>query len=90
MVSREAKERARKLRELLSRHAHLYYTLDAPEISDNAYDALHRELRELEDRYPEIGKEVSVTRHVVGEALPELKKVRHSILQWSFNDAFSE
>ena len=82
--------RAGQLRDLLAHHAHRYYTLDAPEISDSAYDALYRELRDLEERYPELMHASSVTRRVVGEALPFLKKVRHAVPQWSFNDAFTE
>ena len=87
---KEAKERAKRLQEILARHAHLYYTLDTPEISDSAYDALHRELRDLEERYPELARPDSVTRRIVGEPLPFLKKVRHEVPQWSFNDAFSQ
>ena len=89
-ASKKAQERAAKLRELVARHAHLYYTLDAPEISDSAYDALHRELVDLEKKYPELGDKRSVTRRIIGEALPVLRKVRHMVPQWSFNDAFTE
>ncbi|MHB8660535.1 MAG: NAD-dependent DNA ligase LigA [Minisyncoccota bacterium] len=90
MAPQMVKKRAAKLRELLAYHAHRYYTLDAPEISDSAYDTLYRELREIEEQYPELARKDSVTRRVVGEALPFLKKVRHVVPQWSFNDAFSE
>ncbi len=86
----EIKERTAKLQKLLKHHAHRYYTLDAPEISDDAYDALYRELRSLEERYPELVPAASVTQQVVGEALSALKKVRHQVPQWSFNDAFSQ
>jgi len=89
-VSGEIMERAKKLQKLLAHHARQYHTLDAPEISDSAYDALYRELRELEEKYPELARTDSVTRRVVGDALPFLKKVQHEIPQWSFNDAFSE
>ncbi len=89
-VPKKIKERAEKLRELLTHHAHQYYTLDAPEISDNAYDALYRELREIEEKYPELARPDSVTRRIVGDAMPFLKKVKHEVPQWSFNDAFSE
>ena len=89
-VPQKAAERASKLRALLAHHAHLYYTLDAPEISDSAYDALYRELRDLEERYPTLRQGDSVTRRVAGEVLPFLKKVRHAVPQWSFSDAFSE
>lgn len=89
MASQKVKERARKLHELLTHHAHQYYTLDAPEISDSAYDALLRELRELEEQHPELARADSVTGRIVGEALPVLSKVRHTVPQWSFNDAFN-
>lgn len=89
-VSKTVKERADKLQELLVHHAHQYYTLDAPEISDDAYDALYRELREIEEKYPELARKDSVTQKIVGDAVQSLKKVRHEVPQWSFNDAFSE
>ncbi|MEK7604304.1 MAG: NAD-dependent DNA ligase LigA [Patescibacteria group bacterium] len=89
-ASKKAQERARQLRELLAYHAHRYYTLDSPELSDGAYDALVRELRVLEEQYPDLVERDSVTQRVVGEALPELVKVPHQVPQWSFNDAFTE
>jgi DNA ligase (NAD+) len=90
IVYSKVQERAAKLRELLVHHAHLYYTLDAPEISDDAYDALYRELREIEKKYPELARSDSVTQRIVGDVVPFLKKVRHEVPQWSFNDAFTE
>ncbi len=89
-VPKTARERAKKLLDLLTHHAHRYYTLDAPEISDEAYDALARELRALEEQYPELRTADSITVRVIGEVLPELAKVRHEIPQWSFNDGFTE
>ncbi len=87
---KKVQERAEKLRALLAYHAHRYYTLDAPELSDSAYDGLHTELRALEERYPELIHADSITRRIVGEPMPFLKKVRHAVAQWSFNDAFTE
>ena len=89
-VPKNVAERVGKLRELLEYHSHKYYTLDAPEISDAAYDSLNRELKALEAEYPDLATSDSITQRVVGEALPFLKKVRHAVPQWSFNDAFSE
>ncbi|PIR82917.1 DNA ligase (NAD(+)) LigA [Candidatus Kaiserbacteria bacterium CG10_big_fil_rev_8_21_14_0_10_56_12] len=86
----KVRERAQKLQGLLRHHSHQYFTLDAPEISDAAYDSLNRELKALEARYPELRRADSITSRVVGEALPFLKKARHVVPQWSFNDAFSE
>lgn len=89
-VPSEIKKRVIKLRNLLEHHAHLYHTLDAPEISDDAYNELLRELKELEEKYPELASDTSITQRVGGAVQPFLKKVRHDIPQWSFNDAFSE
>ena len=89
-VSVKIRVRVEKLRELLAHHAYLYHTLDAPEISDDAYNGLARELQELEGRYPEIASPTSITQRVGGPVQPFLKKVRHVVPQWSFNDAFSE
>jgi len=47
-------ERAKELRTRLEHHNHLYYVLDAPEITDAEYDALFRELQELEAAHPEL------------------------------------
>ncbi len=90
MALQEARERAEKLRALIERHRRLYYSLDAPEISDSAYDELEDELRRLEERYPELADERSPTRRVGGEPAAGFKKVPHKAAQWSFNDAFSE
>ena len=89
-VPKKIKERAEKLHKLLAHHAHLYHTLDAPEISDDAYDALYRELLEIEEKYPELVQKDSITQKIVGDAVQSLKKVRHVIPQWSFNNAFSQ
>ncbi|HFC11135.1 MAG TPA: NAD-dependent DNA ligase LigA [Candidatus Kaiserbacteria bacterium] len=89
-VPESIRARAEKLRRELEHHARLYYTHDAPEISDTAYDALHRELLDLEEAYPSLAKDDSVTKRIIGGVLPELVKVRHDVPQWSFNDAFSK
>ena len=47
-------ERANWLREEIHRHNRLYHEQDAPEIPDSEYDALYRELRELEEAHPEL------------------------------------
>lgn len=82
------KKRAEKLRETIERHRHLYHTFDAPELSDEAYDALVRELEQLEAEYPELATADSPTQRVGGKPLDEFIKVTHAVPQWSFNDAF--
>ncbi len=83
-------ERAKKLRASIRRHNRLYHTLDRPEISDQAFDALVRELEELEKKYPELVEEGSPTESVGGQVLEKFEKVEHAVRQWSFNDAFDE
>jgi DNA ligase (NAD+) len=86
----ETRNRAEKLRETIERHRHLYHTFDAPELSDEAYDALVRELEQIEAQYPELATPDSPTQRVGGKPLGAFKKVNHTVAQWSFNDAFTE
>ena len=48
-------QKSKHLREELRHHEHLYYVLDAPEITDAEYDAMMRELKQLEDRASRLG-----------------------------------
>ncbi|MDO8569483.1 MAG: NAD-dependent DNA ligase LigA [bacterium] len=83
-------ERVKKLREAVEHHARLYHTHDQPEISDEAYDALVRELEKIELKYPKLATPDSPTQRIGGEVLEKFEKVAHTIPQWSFNDAFDE
>ncbi len=71
--------RAAALRALLHRHAHLYYTLDAPEIPDAEYDRLFRELQALEAAHPELLTPDSPTQRVGGQVLDAFTPVRHAV-----------
>lgn len=64
--------------------------LDTPEISDEAYDSLYRELESIEKAHPELVTPDSPTQRVGGEPLAEFKKVKHAFSQWSFDDIFDE
>ena len=69
-------------------HGEFYYGRDAPEISDADYDALVVELRELEERYPELATADSPTR-TVGAAPSELfAPVAHEVAMMSLDNAF--
>lgn len=89
MAAKALQERYTKLKKTLERHRHLYYVLDAPEIADSAYDELEEELRRLEEKYPELVVPDSPTQRVGGAPQKEFVKVRHTVPQWSFNDAFT-
>jgi DNA ligase (NAD+) len=69
--------RAGELREALEHHAHRYYVLDDPEISDDAYDALLDELRAIEHEFPKLRTPDSPTLRVGGEPVGRLEKVEH-------------
>jgi len=89
-VTKDIKERVKKLREVIERHRQLYHTYDKPEISDEAYDALVRELEKIESQYPELATPNSPIHRVGGKVLEKFEKVAHVVPQWSFNDAFNE
>ena len=53
-----------ELVKVIEHNNHLYYDQDAPELEDFEYDALMRQLKELERQYPELVTEASPTQHV--------------------------
>ncbi len=67
----------------------LYHVHDREEITPEALDSLKHELASLEEAYPALITPASPTQRVAGAPLPGFKKVRHSVAQWSLNDAFS-
>lgn len=85
----EAKQRVAELQSQIERHSHLYYDNDAPELEDDEFDALTRELRELETRYPELITPDSYTQRVHGEVLKLFTPVVHEVPLGSLQDVFS-
>ena len=81
-------DRLHKLKETIERHRRLYHTLDAPEISDEAYDSLMKELEHIESEYPSLRTSDSPSQRVGGEPIKEFTKVKHAYRQWSFDDVF--
>ena len=79
MPSPAQSERAAQLRAALHHHAHLYYTLDAPEIPDAEYDRLFTELDALEAAYPTLRTSDSPTQRVLGRVLDGFTPVRHAV-----------
>ena len=78
------------LREKLRHHEHLYYVLDAPEITDAEYDALMRELQALEQAHPELVTPDSPTQRVGGKPREGFVKVPHSSPMLSLDNALNE
>ncbi len=90
MKKEEAKLRIRELTDLLKYHSEKYFNQDDPEISDAEYDALSRELRELEAEFPELAEADSPTRRVGGKAKRTAGVlVRHRVPMLSIQDVFS-
>ncbi len=90
-MSRGPADRAAELREQLRYHAERYYVLDDPEIGDDEYDALYRELVELETAHPELIVPDSPTQTVGGlQAVTKLEKVAHLQPMLSLANARSE
>lgn len=87
MTKKEAKKRLEQLEKEIAKHSRLYHTLDAPEISDTAYDALVQELLEIETSFPEIAKG-GVSQKVGGKILEGFEKVKHVVPQWSYDNIF--
>lgn len=83
------KQRIEELTKIINEHNYNYYVMDNPTISDFEYDALMRELSELEEKYPEFAKPDSPTKRVGGYALESFEQVRHEVPMESINDVFS-
>jgi DNA ligase (NAD+) len=71
-------DRIEELRREIAHHDYRYYELDDPEIGDETYDALMRELRELEAAHPELVTPDSPTQRVAGRPLDRFEQVRHA------------
>ena len=88
-VPPEVLERIKRLREEINYHNYRYYVLDSPVISDEEYDALVHELKELEERYPETITPDSPTQRVGAPPSEKFRTVTHSVPMLSLDDAFS-
>ena len=89
MELEQAKKRVEELRAVIEKNNRLYYDQDAPELEDFEYDALTRELKELEAQYPELVTPASPTQHVGGTPSGRFAKVTHAVKMESLLDAFS-
>jgi DNA ligase (NAD+) len=82
--------RIEELRQEIRRHEHLYYVMDTPEISDQEFDKLMNELKQLEADHPELLTPDSPTQRVGGKPAEGFRKVRHSRPMLSLDNAYSE
>ena len=88
MDKHKAKVRAQKLKEEINSLRYRYHVLDDPAVTDEVYDSLSRELRQIEAEFPDLATRYSPTHRVGGKALDKFVKVRHEAPMLSLNDAF--
>jgi DNA ligase (NAD+) len=82
--------KAQQLRETIRRQEHQYYVLDSPQITDTEYDALVRELQQLEAEHPELLTPDSPTQRVGGKPREGFQKSPHSSPMLSLDNALNE
>ena len=85
----QSAKRAQELRDKLNYYSRKYYVDDDPEIEDYEYDMLQRELKAIEDKYPDLVTPDSPTVRVGGSAENLFSKVEHRVRMESLQDAFS-
>ncbi len=86
-ASFDAASRVAELRRVIAYHNELYYGLDNPEVSDDEFDEIVRELRELETLHPELIIEDSPTQNVNASLFTTFAPVQHSIPMTSLDNA---
>ncbi|MFL6737832.1 MAG: NAD-dependent DNA ligase LigA [Sphingomicrobium sp.] len=89
MNEAEAANRLMRLARLIAHHDKLYHDQDAPEVSDADYDALVRENRELEAKYPHLVRPDSPSTRLGAAPSSSLAKVTHARQMLSLDNAFS-
>jgi DNA ligase (NAD+) len=87
---KKAAERIKQLRREIGEHNRRYYEEAAPTISDREYDALYRELGDLEKRFPNLATPDSPTQRVGGQPLKAFGQITHRVPMLSLDNTYSE
>ncbi len=87
---KNVEKRVNELRAEINHHNKLYYVQDNPELSDYEYDDLMKELKELEQSYPNLFSANSPTQKVGGAPTGRFNKIRHTVKMESLQDAFNK
>ena len=88
LVEDADKKRLEELRAFVIYHNHRYHTLDAPEITDDEYNAAFQELLRLEERHPEWRSPDSPTNRIGGQVLSSLETKAHTRRMYSLDNVF--
>ncbi|MFG6099280.1 NAD-dependent DNA ligase LigA [Leptothoe sp. ISB3NOV94-8A] len=84
----DRRQRAQELRSQLQKASYAYYVLDAPDLPDEVYDRLYRELQDLETQYPELVTPDSPTQRVGERPASQFTALEHNIPLYSLENAF--
>lgn len=90
MTLEEAASKINDLRAQIEHHNRLYYQEARQEISDQAFDAMLRDLMDLEEKFPELVTSDSPTQKVGGAPLEGFTQVRHAVPMMSLDNTYSE
>lgn len=88
-VPDKLRQRAQELVKLIQEHNYRYYVLDQPTVPDTEYDKLFKELKELEQQYPELISSHSPTQRIGGEPLKAFAHIEHKIPMLSIDNVFT-
>ena len=88
-MKKDIEKKIQKLRGLINHHDQRYYVENKPEISDQEYDRLMKEIRKLEDAHPEFVTPDSPTQRVSGEVLEGFETVEHRVPMLSMDNTYS-
>jgi len=89
-ATKDVEKKIEVLREKISHHEYLYYVLDNPEISDQEFDRLMQQLKDLEAENPSLITSDSPTQRVGGKPREGFVKIRHSSPMLSLDNTYSE
>jgi DNA ligase (NAD+) len=90
LAEKEAAQRVAQLRHEIEEHNRRYYQEAAPTISDREYDALYRELSDLEKQFPALAAPDSPTQRVGGGPLKAFAQITHRVPMLSLDNTYSE
>ncbi len=90
MKKSEAENHVQQLREEIKQHDYRYYVLASPEITDQQYDKLFKELQSLEERFPDLATPDSPTQRVGGEPIEGFTQVEHAVPMLSVDNTYNE